>query len=180
MHHGGYTGQAQGFLGRTARVPESTQLCSGLDTILSFRAQRLRREGTSCVWGEFGESLEREVLLLLGFVCDFSLLPLGNGRDQGVSPRKRTVAEVSRSRHGNDHNQGWEVSWPPLRREGLGKSWGRRKGVSEIRERRGGERRGAERGENSVEQTEGGSARERMNVFCFTRFGLKMPGELLQ
>lgn len=45
---------------------------------------------------------------------DFSLLSLGHGRDQGVSPRKRTVAEISRSRHRNDHNQGRKVSWPSL------------------------------------------------------------------
>lgn len=43
-------------------------------------------------------------------LCDFSLFLIGHGRDQGVSPRKRTVAEISRSRHGNDHNQSWKVS----------------------------------------------------------------------
>lgn len=56
--------------------------------------------------GAFG----KERPLLLGLVCVTFLFLIGHGRDQGVSPRKRTVAEISRSRHGNDHNQSWKVS----------------------------------------------------------------------
>lgn len=42
----------------------------------------------------------------------------GHGRNQGVSSRKRTVAEVPRSGHRNDHHQGREVSQLLARKEG--------------------------------------------------------------
>lgn len=91
-------------------APESTKPSLGPAAVLSLGAQRLWREGDVRVWGEFGEGRPTAPGACL---CDFSLFPVGHGRDQGVSPRKRTVAEISRSRHGDDHNQGWEVSRLP-------------------------------------------------------------------
>ena len=59
-------------------------LQSWLGADLSLRAQRLRREGEVCVWGAAGGK-GRPTAPGAG-PCDFCLLSLGHGRDQGVSP----------------------------------------------------------------------------------------------
>lgn len=160
VHRGGEVHGACTGIPISPPPPESRQPCRGLGAVLSLGVQRLRREGDICVWGKFGEERPTAPGARL---CDFSLFPIGHGRDQGVSPRKRAVAEISRSRHGNDHNQGWEVSWPPLWRAwGICGGDGEGKVSRRPKRRRPREGRGAKKGENRIEE------RERMNVFCLT------------
>lgn len=77
----------------------------------------------------------------------FSLLLPGHGRDQGVSPRTRAVAEIPRSGDRNDHHQGWQVSPIGLEeRQGRGSEKQRRKvGLEKKREGKGGSGRRAQR-----------------------------------